>query len=213
MLHFIKCFIHSINLSYFRLRLAKLGANTQINMAITLSYPKAISIGHHCHISRNVSLHANTDNPTGIRIGNHTSLHESVLIAANQGYVEIGDRSWLAPFCLIYGNGGVSIGNDVLIAPRVSINTVSHHAEHCDQPINEQGIYCDPVIIEDDVWIGMHAVILQGVTIGQGAIIGASAVVNRDIPAWGIALGIPAKVRSYRKNAPQPQRSNLLDME
>jgi galactoside O-acetyltransferase len=184
------------------MRLGNLGDQSDIAVPVFLSYPMRISIGTHCHFARNVTLRANTEKPLGIRIGNHVRVHESVLLAANNGSVEIGDRSWLSPYCLVYGNGGVKIGNDVLIGPRVSINTVSHHTERCDIPINEQGIYCAPVVIEDDVWIGMHAVILQGVTIGRGAIIGAGALVNKDVPAWSIALGIPARITGRRINAP-----------
>lgn len=187
----------------YRSRLGSMGEGAELAPTALLSYPKKIVIGAGCRIADNVVLRANTDADTGIRLGAGVQVHESVLIGANNGTISIGDRSWLAPFCLVYGNGNVTIGNDVLIAPRVSINTVSHHAERCDVTINEQGIYKDPVVIEDDVWIGMHAVILQGVTIGHGSIIGAGAVVNRDIPPWSIAVGSPAKVIRRREDAPQ----------
>ena len=100
----------------------------------------------------------------------------------------------MGPFCLLYGNGDIRIGDGVLIAGHTSINTVSHHAERVDIPISEQGTEIAPVVIHDDVWIGLNAVILQGVTIGRGAIIGAGAVVTRDIPAWSVVCGVPAKV-------------------
>ena len=134
-------------------------------------------------------------------------MHESALIAANRGQVTIGRRSWIGPFCLVYGNGDVSIGDNVLLAGHSSINTVSHHFERCDIPINDQGIYCDPVRIEDDVWIGMNAVILQGITVGRGAIVGAGAVVTRDVPPWSIVTGVPARVIRHRRNAPVPQEA------
>ena len=71
-------------------------------------------------------------------------------------------------------------------------------------PINDQPVVVDPVIIEDDVWIGLNAVILQGVTIGRGTIVGAGAVVNKSIPPWSIAVGVPARVIGRRKEAPAP---------
>jgi len=191
--------------AYYRMRLKKLGNNVDFGKSMMLSYPKNISLGDGCHVASQVVLRANTSHADGISIGKDVSIHESVLLAANQGSITIGDRCWLAPFTLIYGNGHVKIGQDVLIAPRVSINTVSHHVERCDMTINAQGLYCDPVVIENDVWIGMHAVILQGVTIGQGAIIGAGAVVTKDIPAWSIAVGVPAKVTGKRKDVAQGQ--------
>jgi len=189
--------------AYYRLRLKNLGRDVSIEGNLALGYPKQITIGHGCKLANQVVLRANTQHPKGITIGDHVSIHESVLLAANNGSITIGDRSWLAPFTLIHGNGHVTIGQDVLIAPRVSINTVSHHTERCDISMNDQGIHCAPVVIEDDVWIGMHAVILQGVTIGRGAIIGAGAVVNKDVPAWSIAVGVPAKVTKRRQDAPE----------
>jgi acetyltransferase-like isoleucine patch superfamily enzyme len=97
-----------------------------------------------------------------------------------------------------------------LVAGHTSINTVSHRADRCDMPINDQPVVIDPVIIEDDVWIGLNAVILQGVTIGRGSIVGAGAVVNRSIPPWSVAVGVPARVVGRRKGAPEPQGAGEL---
>jgi len=57
---------------------------------------------------------------------------------------------------------------------------------------------CEPVLIGDDVWIGIGAIILQGIRIGRGSIIGAGAVVTRDIPPYSIAMGTPARVTGSR---------------
>jgi acetyltransferase-like isoleucine patch superfamily enzyme len=129
------------------------------------------------------------------------------VINANRGQVTLGDRAWLGPFCLVYGNGGVTIGRNVLVAGHSSINTVSHSADRCDIPINDQPVVIDPVVIEDDVWIGLNAVILQGVSIGRGTIVGAGAVVNKSIPPWSIAAGVPARVIGRRKGAPEPENA------
>jgi galactoside O-acetyltransferase len=188
--------------TWLRLRLGRFGEDTLVESGVRLQYPERIRLGNGVRIASQVTLRANTEQSTGISIGDHTTLHESVLIAANRGGVAIGRHSWVGPFCLVYGNGEVSIGDNVLIAAHTSINTVSHHYERCDIPINDQGIYCDPVRIEDDAWIGMNAVILQGVTIGKGAIVGAGAVVTRDVPAWSIVMGVPARIVSQRDNAP-----------
>jgi len=188
--------------AWLRLRLGRFGEDTLVESGVRLQYPEHIRLGNGVRIASQATLRANTEQAGGISIGDHTTLHESVLIAANRGRVTIGRHSWVGPFCLVYGNGEVSIGDNVLIAAHTSINTVSHHYERCDIPINDQGIYCDPVRIEDDAWIGMNAVILQGVTIGKGAIVGAGAVVTRDVPAWSIVMGVPARIVSQRDNAP-----------
>jgi acetyltransferase-like isoleucine patch superfamily enzyme len=199
----LKRFLANARQSLYRFRLAHMGEGAEIEPNVALQYPANMHIGAGVRIARNAILRANTDKRPGISIGDETLILESVLIGANQGQVTIGRKCWLGPGCLIYGNGDVTIGDNVLVAAHTSINTVSHHAGRTDVPINDQGIYTDPVVIEDDVWIGLNAVILQGVRIGRGSIIGAGAVVNKDIPPWSIAVGMPAKVLRKRDGAPQ----------
>jgi len=92
-----------------------------------------------------------------------------------------------------------SIGNYVLIAPNVAILASSHVFSDKSVPMAYQGdTTINPVIIEDDVWIGRNAIILPGIQIGKGAIIGAGAVVTRNIPANAIAGGVPAKIIRFR---------------
>ena len=86
--------------------------------------------------------------------------------------------------------GGIVIGNGVLIGHNVSILTLNHD----ERPEFRQNIYPKPIKIGENVWIGSNATILQGVTIGDGAIIGANAVVTKDIPQNSIVAGIPAKI-------------------
>jgi acetyltransferase-like isoleucine patch superfamily enzyme len=188
-----------------RLRLEALGAGSEIEAGVSLQYPNRIRIGSGARIGRNATLRANTEQRPGITLGDGVWVQDSVIINANRGQVTLGARSWLGPFCLVYGNGGVSIGANVLVAAHTSINTVSHESTRCDIPINDQPVLTDPVVIEDDVWIGLNAVILQGVTIGRGAIVGAGAVVTKSVPAWSIAVGVPAKVVGRRNGAPDAE--------
>ena len=193
--------------AWLRLRRGRFGDDTLVAPGVRLQYPDRLQLGDGVRLAGQVPLRAHTDHAAGIRIGDGRTVHESALLAANRGQGTIGRRSWIGPFCLVDGNGDVSIGDNVLVAGHSSINTVSHHFERCDIPINDQGIHCDPVRIEDDVWIGMNTVILQGITIGRGAIIGAGAVVTRDVPPWSIVTGVPARVVRQRRNAPVPQEA------
>jgi acetyltransferase-like isoleucine patch superfamily enzyme len=86
----------------------------------------------------------------------------------------------------------VTIGNTVLLGPNVSIMNATHETEV--QSRRENIEYAKKVVIGDDCWIGGHVVILPGVTIGQGCTIAAGAVVTKDIPAWSVAMGVPARV-------------------
>lgn len=197
----------SLRFHWWHSRLATLGAGTDIQPTAVFEYPENIMIGKHCRIARQALLRANTGNQPGIRFGGHVSVLENVLINANRGHIVIGDHSWIGPGSIIYGNGGVNIGDDVMIASHCVINTVSHHFSRQDMPMSRQGTYCDPVIIDNDVWIGTAAIILQGVHIGRGSIIGAGAVVTRNIPPFSIAVGMPARVTGCRRDTSKHKKS------
>ena len=109
----------------------------------------------------------------------------------------IGDHSGVGINCKLYGK--VIIGKYVNMGPEVYIYTRNHGHDRTDIPMQEQG-YTDesPVIIDDDVWLGSRVTILPGVHIGQGAIVGASAVVTHDVVPYSIVGGNPAKLLRMR---------------
>ena len=91
--------------------------------------------------------------------------------------------------CKFQDQGGIEIGNGVLIGHNVTLATLNHD----ERPEFRQNIHPKPIKIGDNVWIGSNATILQGVTIGNGAIIGANAVVTKDVPDNCVVAGVPAK--------------------
>ena len=111
--------------------------------------------------------------------------------------IEIGSNSGIGVNAKL--GDGIIIGNNVMMAPDVVILTQNHKHNDITRPMSEQGNEgIVPVIIEDDVWIGLRVIILPGVRIGRSSIIGAGAVVTRDIPPFSIAGGNPAKVIKSR---------------
>ena len=114
------------------------------------------------------------------------------------GVLTIGARTIFGHHCTIASMEHLSIGDDCLIAEMVSIRDHDHCFADLTTPIRDQGMTKAPIRIGRDVWIGGKATITKGVTIGDGAIIGANAVVTRDIPALAIAVGIPARVIKMR---------------
>ena len=110
----------------------------------------------------------------------------------------LGDRSGVGVNCEVYGP--VTIGNDVMMGPEVVIYTSGHRFDRTDITMMEQGgTEPEPVTIGNDVWIGRRVMIMPGVTIGDGCVIGAGAVVTKDIPSYSVAAGVPAKVIRARK--------------
>lgn len=188
-------------------RAFRLGNHVVIDRSARIGYPAGVSIGDRVRIDLGSAIRANTKQAIGVALADDVSIKDYCVVNANAGSVVIGERSWIGPYSLIYGNGGVTIGSDVLIAARTSINTVSHIDDRLDVAINSQGLRCDPVVIEDDVWIGMNCTILQGVRIGSGAIVGAGSVVTSDVPPRAIVVGTPARVLRYRgvDEATRPQ--------
>jgi len=95
--------------------------------------------------------------------------------------------------------GKIVIGDHCLIGPGVVMRTADHVFSRADLLIQNQGHNYGDIIIEDDVWIGANAVLLRGVHIGRGAVIGAGAVVTKNIPSMAVAVGIPAKPLRWRE--------------
>ena len=111
--------------------------------------------------------------------------------------IEIGDNSGLGMNCRIYGP--VVIGKDVMMAPDVIILTVNHNFSRIDIPMRLQGkSETKPVIIQDDVWIGIRTIIMPGVVVSKGSIIAAGSVVTKDVPEYCIVGGAPAKILRKR---------------
>ncbi len=104
----------------------------------------------------------------------------------------LGYESWIA--------SDTTIGCNVVMGPAVTILSENHIFEDINKPIIEQGSGIkEPVVIGDDVWIGTRVIILPGVEVGSHAVIGAGAVVTKNVPAWAVVGGNPAKVIKMRK--------------
>ncbi len=114
-----------------------------------------------------------------IVVGNNTSFNRGVHINAANG-------------------GNIIIGDNCPIGPGVVMRTASHKYFRSDRIIRGQGHDIADIVIENDVWIGANAVILGGVHIGMGAVVGAGAVVTKDVPSMAIVVGVPATVIKYR---------------
>ena len=122
-------------------------------------------------------------------------------------HIDAGDRLAINVGTYIDGRGGIRFGDNVLIGPHCSIISVEHGHERIDVPMAAQPYKFVPVNIGNDVWIGANSCIRAGVTIGDGCIIGANAVVTRDIPPYAVAVGVPARIISYRKGSSGAQNA------
>jgi acetyltransferase-like isoleucine patch superfamily enzyme len=136
---------------------------------------------------------ANVEIGTGVYVGHH-----AILKGYHRGRLVIGDGTWIGEQCFLHGAGGVTIGRNVGIGPGVRIISSFHADEGIERPILHSRIEFAPVVIEDDADLGVGAIVLPGVTVGRGVQVGAGAVVTRDLPAYTVAAGVPARVLRHR---------------
>ena len=104
--------------------------------------------------------------------------------------VVIGERCFIQQCCTFFGRGGIDIGNDVFIGPKVNLITINHDLD----PANRSATCRRRIVIEDKVWIGINSTILPGVRIGYGAVVGAGSVVTKDVEPMTVVAGNPARV-------------------
>jgi acetyltransferase-like isoleucine patch superfamily enzyme len=134
----------------------------------------------------------------------NTELHVFNFRDLPHAFIKIGKGTFVGESVVVRGQGGVTIGDSVLIAPHAKILAVNHNFDDVALPVMDQGITGRGIVIEDGAWIGGGAVVLDGVTVGKGAVVGANAVVTRDVSAHTLVVGIPARaVRNLRQPASQ----------
>lgn len=130
----------------------------------------------HCGV--NVNIQTNVLLSPFVHIGNNVSINEDCRIRAH-----------------------VTLGDDVLLAPNVSLLTINHCFDRMDIPIRLQGETEGTIVIGNDVWIGTNAIVLPNVTIGNHVIVGAGSIVTKNVPDGAIVAGNPAKIIKYRKES------------
>jgi acetyltransferase-like isoleucine patch superfamily enzyme len=132
-----------------------------------------------------------------IAFGENVMIEEFVRID-HPKKLAIGNNSFIGRSAFINAAGGVRIGADVLIGPGVKIWSADHQFSSRKIPVRAQGHSVSPIVIGDDVWIGVDSVILRGTKIGTGAVIAAGSVVTKDVAEFKIVAGVPAKVIGER---------------
>jgi len=134
----------------------------------------------------------------GIKLGSKCEIFDGAYLHSQEGFIDIGSHSGIGPYSLVYGEGGLTIGDYCAIAGHTTIIPASHNFGALDAPIRLQGSSSRGIVIESDCWIGANCVVLDGAHIENGCVIGASSVVRGRIPALSIAMGVPAIVKKSR---------------
>ena len=163
-------------------------------------------VGKNFSCGRHTGIYNKRNEKKAISLGNNVTLLDAQLRCYEKGQIEIGDHSWFSLRTQIISCSSVKIGSYCIFARDVYISDTNEH------PINpmarrEQTLIGGepdryksatvPIFIGDDVWVGERACIMKGVTIGNGVIVAANAVVTKDVPDYCIVAGNPAKVVKY----------------
>jgi acetyltransferase-like isoleucine patch superfamily enzyme len=173
-----------------------IGSNVKVRHAYQLT------AGKNLILEDGVSINALSEH--GITLGDHVSIaRNSILfctgIIAQKGTgITIGDRTGISARAYFAGQGGITIGSDVIMGPNVQVFSENHAFADPNLTIKEQGVIKDPVVIGNNCWIGGGATILAGVHIGDGCVIAAGSVVTKSVAANSIVAGVPAKVIKNR---------------
>ncbi|MDS0261338.1 acyltransferase [Haloarcula sp. S1CR25-12] len=154
----------------------------------------------------NISIHRTVDIQRGIKFGydgevdiaEECSIGRHSLVSPSGGTIRLGRNSLLNVSVTLLGNGGIDIGENVLIGPNTTIVAANHRFERTDEPIVSQELSAEGITIGDNVWIGSTCTVLDGVTIGEGAVIAAGSVVTSSVPENTIVAGSPAEVIDTR---------------
>ena len=163
---------------------------------------KGVEIADNCLISRSCHLSGGFLNGKkgAIHLANNCDLGKGCVLKSYGGNIQLQHNVFLGEYVVIYGHGGVEIGENTLIAMHTCIVSSNHTVPAKNILIRSQPDILLPVKIGSDVWIGAGVKILGGVTIGEGCVVGAGSVVTKDLPPFSIAVGVPAKITGYRND-------------
>ena len=171
---------------------------------VSIRYASYLSAGKDLIIEDYAEINARSTQK--IIFGNRVTIGKYAIIRPGNLYggepgegLRVGDHSNIGPYCYIGCSGFISIGNNVMISPRVSIYAENHVFDSPDATIKSQGVKRESVVIEDDCWIAANSILLAGVTIGKGSVVAAGSVVTQDVPPYSVVAGVPARIIKNRR--------------
>lgn len=184
-----------------------LGDRPYISAKAEISCP-CLEMGPKCFIDDYVTIYAHPQARGGVYLAENVHIYRwsMVELGEGEGCLRVGSNTYIQAGCIFNPFvANIIIGANCMIAHRCAFMPYRHDFTGSDRPMREQPLTSrGDIIIEDDVWLGVNVSVMDGVTIGRGAIVGAGAVVTKDIPPYAIAGGVPAQVIRYRETGESP---------
>jgi acetyltransferase-like isoleucine patch superfamily enzyme len=182
----------------YPLLLGSCGRNVAFGQNVVLRHPHKIHIGSDVVVDDNCLLDAKGQVNRGITIGDGVFIGRNTILSCKNGDIDVADGANIGFNCEIFSGSRVAVGRRALVAAYCYVIGGDHDHADASRPVLEQERTSAGVTIGDGVWMGAGAKILDGVTVGPHAVVGAGAVVRDDVPAYSVAVGIPARVVSSR---------------
>jgi acetyltransferase-like isoleucine patch superfamily enzyme len=178
----------------------KIGSNVTFGRNITIRHPHKIRIGDNCIIDENCVLDAKGEDSRGIELGDNCVLSRNNILSCKGGYIKLGSGTNIAQNSLVHSEKAVELGKNTLVASYVYfVGGGNHDFSRTDVPIIQQpSLSRGGIFIDDNCWFGAGVIVLDGSRIGKDCVVAAGAVVNSDLPAFSIAVGMPARVLRNR---------------
>ena len=183
---------------FYKSLFAEIGRGVVFGRNVVIRHPHKIRIGDNVMIDDNCVLDAKGCQGTDFGIGNNVILSRGCILSAKDGKLSIGDNTNFGANCLVYAVKELNIGRDTLLAAQCYVGGSMYHFDRTDIPPIQQGSYANGVSIGDGCWLGAGVKVMDGVKIDDGVILGTGAVVNKDIEAFSVAVGVPAKAIKKR---------------
>jgi acetyltransferase-like isoleucine patch superfamily enzyme len=178
------------------------GRNVTFGTNVVLRHPRKITIGDDVAIDDGCVLDAKGTANQGIRIGSRVFLGRNTLLACKDGDIVLEDGVNISYNCVVFSASSVRVGAETLVAAYCYLVGGGHDFDRADLPVVQQGRPSRGIAVEPGGWLGTGAAVLDGVTVGANAIVGAHAVVTEDVPPFAIVAGVPARViRDRRQRA------------
>jgi len=163
-----------------------------IERGCSFRYRRRITVGRGVRFLRGAVLLADPNGTVTLHDGAVVCRYAVVQSAG--GTIDIGERSSIGDFCSLYGQGGLRIGRDVMLASGVRVIPAGHTFDDPTLAVVLQPTTARGVTIHDGAWLGANVVVLDGVSIGRNAVVGAGSVVTRPVPEGAVAIGAPARI-------------------
>lgn len=178
---------YAIRRFYYKAKMNQVGKNCIFDVGLKVINPQNISIGEYTWIDRYAALYASFGE---LKIGKRIHISPYSIVSPGEMGIELEDYVGISTGCHIYGHTQAPVKNMRMSGPMV--------------PNKYKAVKEGKVRMLKDSFLGAYTIVLPGVTIGEGAVIGAHSIVNKDIPNWSIAAGCPAKVISTRERLDLP---------